>query len=237
MVLISELSTAANPNQIYRCIANLNIYDSPQVERLATQAAQGRCLQIVEPLAPADAIAVQLCEDDYPGWLHPADLKHLVVVPSVQLPALLTEIEIRDRLPHVIAFCQAAMATPNYYEWGGTVAPNYDCSGLMQAAFASVGVWLPRDAYQQEAFTQPIAIGELMPGDLLFFGTPQKATHVALYLGEGNYIHSSGKAQGRNGIGIDSITDLSHPVSQNYFAQVRKAGRVVASYQAGNPCW
>ncbi|HIK16551.1 MAG TPA: C40 family peptidase [Leptolyngbyaceae cyanobacterium M33_DOE_097] len=237
MVLISELSTAAKPNQIYRCTANLNIYDSPKVERLATQAAQGRYLQIVDPLAHSTAIAVKLYEDDYPGWLKPADLNHLVIAPTVQPPAALTEAEIRDRLPHVIAFCQAAMATPNYYEWGGTVAPNYDCSGLMQAAFAAVGVWLPRDAYQQEAFTQSIAIGELMPGDLLFFGTPQKATHVALYLGEGNYIHSSGKAQGRNGIGIDSITDLSHPVSQNYFAQVREAGRVVASYQTGNPCW
>jgi len=237
MVLISELSTTANPNQFYHCTANLNIYDSPQVERLATQAAQGRYLQIVEPLAHSNAIAVKLYEDDYPGWLNPADLNYLVVAPNIQLPTVLTEAEIRDRLPRVIAFCQAAMATPNYYEWGGTVAPNYDCSGLMQAAFASVGVWLPRDAYQQESFTQAIAIGELVPGDLVFFGTPQKATHVALYIGEGNYIHSSGKTQGRNGIGIDSITNLSHPVSQNYFTQVRGAGRVVASYQAGKPCW
>ena len=66
------------------------------------------------------------------------------------------------------------MQRSNYYLWGGTVRPNYDCSGLMQAAFASVGIWLPRDAYQQEGFTQAITIGELATGDLVFFGTSKK---------------------------------------------------------------
>ena len=100
------------------------------------------------------------------------------------------------------------MQQPNYYLWGGTVAPNYDCSGLMQAAFKSVGVWLPRDAYQQEAFTQSISFEELLAGDLVFFGSDEKATHVGLYLGEGCYIHSSGQKQGRNGIGIDKLSEM-----------------------------
>ncbi|HEY9910189.1 MAG TPA: C40 family peptidase, partial [Thermosynechococcaceae cyanobacterium] len=114
------------------------------------------------------------------------------------------------------------------------VAPNYDCSGLMQAAFASVDIWIPRDAYQQEAFVQPIALSELIPGDLVFFGTPTKATHVGLYLGADQYIHSSGKDQGRNGIGIDRVSGQGDRVSQTYHAQLRGAGRVVACYQ---PCW
>jgi cell wall-associated NlpC family hydrolase len=100
----------------------------------------------------------------------------------------------------------------------------------MQAAFQSVGVWLPRDAYQQEAFTQGIDINELQPGDLIFFGTPQKATHVGLYLGDGYYIHSSGKEQGRNGIGIDQLSDQGDKVSQAYYQQLRGAGRVIKSY-------
>ncbi|CAD5971624.1 NLP/P60 [Planktothrix tepida] len=51
----------------------------------------------------------------------------------------------------------------------------------MQAAFASAGIWIPRDAYQQEAFTQPITFhrdpldfSSLLSGDLIFFGTPKK---------------------------------------------------------------
>ncbi|NJR73980.1 MAG: C40 family peptidase, partial [Scytonema sp. CRU_2_7] len=109
--------------------------------------------------------------------------------------------------------------------------PNYDCSGLMQAAFASVGIRIPRDAYQQEAFTQPISIAELQPGDLVFFGTSQKATHVGLYLGDGCYIHSSGKEIGRNGIGIDRLSEQGDKVSQSYYQQLRGAGRVVSSYK------
>jgi cell wall-associated NlpC family hydrolase len=140
----------------------------------------------------------------------------------------------------VIAFAQAAMTQPNFYLWGGTVAPNYDCSGLVQHAFSTQGIWLPRDAYQQEAFVQRFEnkgnrsedlVETLEPGDLIFFGTPVRATHVALYLGDGAYIHSSGKDQGRNGIGIDSLTDHRGQVSRNYYAQVRGAGRVVSSYQ------
>jgi cell wall-associated NlpC family hydrolase len=136
-------------------------------------------------------------------------------------------------LPEVIAFTEAAMRTPNTYLWGGTVAPNYDCSGLMQAAFASVGIPIPRDAYQQESFALKIDQSDLKSGDLVFFGTPERITHVALYLGNGHYIHSSGKDQGRNGIGIDSIKDLSNPVSQRYFEQLRSFGRIVRAYQPG----
>ena len=144
------------------------------------------------------------------------------------LAPIWTAAEIRDRIPEIIAFTQSAMSVPNVYLWGGTVAPSYDCSGLMQAAFASVGIRLPRDAYQQEAFLEPVE--NLIPGDLVFFGTPQKATHVGLYLGDLRYIHSSGKDQGRNGIGIDQLSEESDRVSQTYFAQYRGAGRAIASY-------
>ena len=103
----------------------------------------------------------------------------------------------------------------------------------MQAAFVATGIWLPRDAYQQEAFTQPVSnINDLEPGDLVFFGTPEKATHVGLYLGDNRYIHSSGKAQGRNGIGIDVLSEDGDKVSQDYYRQLRGYGKVVASYQS-----
>jgi cell wall-associated NlpC family hydrolase len=101
----------------------------------------------------------------------------------------------------------------------------------MQAAFASVGIQLPRDAYQQESFVEKIELSDLIPGDLIFFGTLEKITHVGLYLGDDRYIHSSGKDQGRNGIGIDELSADANEVSRAYFAQLRGAGRVVQSYQ------
>ena len=248
----------------YQCQQDVNIYDSPQLKDLATQAATARQLRILSlPLdaqgqlqhpLPHPAIPVCLYEDDYPGWLALDDLSTLRAIdyPS-PIPTLDAE-EIRDRIPQIITYMTTAMAQPNEYLWGGVIGPNYDCSGLMQAAFRSQGIWLPRDGYQQEAFVQPVDLNALEMGDLIFFGPKERANHVALYLGEsrqnGNaerrYIHSSGKSMGRNGIGIDRLppsqpanpsntppleTDaLDDPISQAYANIVHGAGRVIASY-------
>ncbi len=217
--------------QEYVCGRALNLYKTAELEGLVTQAALGMHLRLGQ--ASSNAYAVILCEDDYPGWISAADWEVLKPAEQPYQPVSLDRSAIESRLPEAIAFTQRAMATPNTYLWGGTVGPNYDCSGLMQAAFASVGIRLPRDSYQQEAFTQPIGWDELMPGDLVFFGTPERTKHVALYLSHGDYIHSSGVDQGRNGIGIDSLTNLAHPVSAAYHQQLRRAGRVMTSYCPG----
>ena len=213
----------------YICQKNLNLYHTPSGEGLVTQAATGRHLQIVSICEDA-TMKVRLCEDDYPGWLLASDSSNLELASSKYSAIAFSHLEIKSQLPEVINFTLQAMQQPNYYLWGGTVAPNYDCSGLMQAAFKSVGVWLPRDAYQQEAFTQKISFEELLPGDLVFFGVAEKATHVGLYLGESCYIHSSGQKQGRNGIGIDKLSEQGDEVSTSYYQQLRGFGRVMSSY-------
>lgn len=226
--MVSFEQLQANLTAEYQCQSDLNLYDSPSCTRLATQAASGRQLQVVD----LDRIAVKvcLCEDDYSGWVLISNLSILELAVVPYQASALSQAEITAKLPAVINFTQLAMQQPNYYLWGGTVAPNYDCSGLMQAAFAAVGVWLPRDAYQQEAFTQSIHFEELLPGDLIFFGSAQKATHVGLYLGDGCYIHSSGKEMGRNGIAIDRLSEQGDEVSRSYYRQLRCCGRVVKSY-------
>ncbi len=268
----------------YQCKEIVFLYDSPKCDRLATQAARGRHLRLqqqdLNPDENHTAIRVHLCEDDYSGWLAIADLDQIEPASCPYQPQAVSIDLIQQRRCEIIAFTHQAMKTPNHYLWGGTVAPNYDCSGLMQAAFASVGIWIPRDAYQQQAFaqalplfvnpkpeegelsrTQPgfdkrhsnhkplhqlahppencpiqpnsgeIVLSYLQPGDLVFFGPNHKATHVGLYLGERLYIHSSGTDQGRNGIGIDVLSEQGDQVSQAYFQQLQGAGRIVASYQ------
>ncbi len=222
----------------YRARSHINIYDSPKCDRLATQAALGRHLRALNQSLnnvnlDTTAVMVRLCEDDYPGWLDLRDIELLDATQTVYHPLVLSEVQIKEKLPIAINFTREAMHQSNYYLWGGTVGPNYDCSGLMQAAFVAAGIWLPRDAYQQEAFTKPVSnINDLEPGDLVFFGTSEKATHVGLYLGDNRYIHSSGKAQGRNGIGIDVVSEDGDKVSQDYYRQLRGYGKVVASYQS-----
>ncbi len=215
----------------YRCRVNLDLYSSPACEGLATQAAAHRHLR-VESLTPIGAaLRVWLCEDDYPAWLKLTDVDQLELTTDIYQPAKIDRAVIAARIPEIIAFTQSALQVPNQYLWGGTVAPNYDCSGLMQAAFQSQGIWLPRDSYQQEAFVEQVAIDQMLPGDLIFFGTPEKTDHVALHLGDLRYIHSSGIQMGRNGIGIDTLSDRStDPVSTGYFAKLRCCGRVMTSY-------
>ncbi|GAB4141796.1 MAG: C40 family peptidase [Cyanobacteria bacterium J069] len=234
----------AERSATYQCVENLNLYDSPTLQNLATQAVAGRQLRILAPLPDIDdhpasaAVSVVLCEDDYPGWVAVEDLDRLTVADAPYQAIALSADDIHACLPKVIDFARQAMAQPNHYLWGGTVGPNYDCSGLVQTAFAAAGIWLPRDAYQQEAFvanlpiTSPAAIAaaDLRPGDLVFFGRPDRCTHVGLYLGDGHYLHSSGKDQGRNGIGIDVLSEQGDAVSRAYLRQFRGAGRVVACY-------
>ena len=214
----------------YRCRVNLDLYSSPICQGLATQAAANRHLQIVSLTPTETAIPIRLCEDNYPAWLKLDDVQNLELTTDIYQPVQIDRSIIAAKIPQIIAFTQAAMQVPNQYLWGGTVAPDYDCSGLMQAAFQSQGIWLPRDSYQQEAFTEHISIADMLPGDLIFFGTPEKTDHVALHIGELQYIHSSGVQMGRNGIGIDWLTDrTTDRVSLGYYAKLRCCGRVIKS--------
>ena len=74
------------------------------------------------------------------------------------------------------------------YVWGGSTPNGFDCSGLMQYVFAKHGVYLPRVARQQQTVGVPVSFNNLQPGDLIFIHQP--ATHVALYIGDGYYLHA-----------------------------------------------
>ena len=230
-----ELLTAGS---CWQLLAPLDLYSRPGGSGLATQAAAGRCLRIVA--AGPGRLRVRLQEDGYPGWVKPADL--LGRARRAAAPALprLQRHQIEARLPQVLALALSWLQRPNVYLWGGTLGPDLDCSGLLQSAYASAGIWLPRDAYLQERFCQPVAVrvGQLQllqPGDLIFFGTARRCTHVGLHLGNGRYLHSSGREHGRNGMGIDDLHPSNRdPIARHYQAELRGAGRVMHSHD-GSP--
>ena len=234
------------PGSIWELQAALNLHARPSGPALATQAAAGRRLQVLGP-PPTVGLAgeprrrrVRLLEDGYPGWIEPANLLGIAVAAARPRPRLLQRDAIRRLVSEVLAWALAAADRPNTYLWGGSVGPDFDCSGIVQAAYASVGVWLPRDAYLQERFCQPVALrpGQyqlLEPGDLIFFGSPRRCTHVGLHLGGGRYLHSSGREHGRNGLGIDDLSPRNeHPVARHYRRELRGAGRVMRCHD-GSP--
>ena len=87
------------------------------------------------------------------------------------------------------------------YLWGGTSAKGTDCSGFVQSVFFRNGLILQRDASLQALHGMNIDISDgydrLKKGDLLFFGSRVNSnphvTHVAIYLGNKEYINSSGR--------------------------------------------
>ncbi|SBO43584.1 C40 family peptidase [Cyanobium sp. NIES-981] len=232
------------PGTTWRLLGPLDLFSRPRGPGLASQAVPGRCLQVLADPLPVDAgpsrLRVRLLEDGYPGWIAPQALLGIAIAAAPPTPRLLDRPAIAGRLAAVLAFAMAALHRPNTYLWGGSLGPDYDCSGLVQAAYASAGIWLPRDAYLQERFCQPVAVRPgviqlLEPADLIFFGTPQRCTHVGLHLGGGRYLHSSGQAHGRNGIGIDDLSPRNpDPVTVHYRRELRGAGRVMRCHD-GSP--
>ena len=77
------------------------------------------------------------------------------------------------------------------YVWGGADLSGFDCSGLVRFIYDQVGIPVPRTAAEQYSAAKPIELDVLKPGDLLFFRTQGKRiSHVAIYTGEGRFIHA-----------------------------------------------
>ncbi|MEG3629420.1 C40 family peptidase [Streptomyces poriticola] len=91
-----------------------------------------------------------------------------------------------SRAAAAVAYAYDKLGSP--YVWGATGPDAFDCSGLIQAAYRSAGVALPRTTYSQIDAGRRITRSELRPGDLVFFYSG--ISHVGIYVGNGQMIHA-----------------------------------------------
>ncbi|MFI6545361.1 NlpC/P60 family protein [Streptomyces prunicolor] len=91
-----------------------------------------------------------------------------------------------SRAAAAVSYAYQKLGSP--YVWGATGPNAFDCSGLIQAAYSSAGVSLPRTTYAQINAGQRVSRSELRPGDLVFFYSG--ISHVGIYVGDGQMIHA-----------------------------------------------
>ncbi|MER6403300.1 NlpC/P60 family protein [Streptomyces viridosporus] len=90
------------------------------------------------------------------------------------------------RAAEAVSYAYRKIGSP--YVWGAAGPNAFDCSGLVQAAYRSAGVSLPRTTYAQIGAGRRVSRAELLPGDLVFFYSG--ISHVGLYVGDGRMIHA-----------------------------------------------
>ena len=110
-----------------------------------------------------------------------------------------------------VAFAYAQLGKP--YQWGATGPGSFDCSGLVQAAWAAAGVSIPRTTYSQWAALPHIASSAIQPGDLLYY---DGEGHVAMYVGGGYIIDAP-----QTGMDIQKIPMNNSWYASNFDGAVR----------------
>ncbi|MEV6352056.1 C40 family peptidase [Streptomyces hydrogenans] len=94
----------------------------------------------------------------------------------------------------IVAFARAQVG--DAYVTGGTGPNSWDCSGLVQAAYAAAGIDLPRISYQQSSMGTSVSLSNLQPGDVLYWGSRSGSYHVAIYVGGGKYVGAQNSSTG-----------------------------------------
>lgn len=117
-----------------------------------------------------------------------------------------------------ISVALGKVGSPYFYKYGGSGPLGFDCSGLVQDAFAAAGKYLPRTAAQQYAQAPVhVPLSQAQPGDLLVWGSAPDFYHVAIYLGGGRVVQALNPEEGI------TVTDLAwmagmqlHPTVARY---------------------
>lgn len=103
----------------------------------------------------------------------------------------------------------------NAYVWGGTSLTNgTDCSGFTMRIYEHFGYSIPRTSSAQSSYFTGINSSDAQPGDLFFYGSNGRVSHVAMYIGGGQVIHAS---TARTGIKI----------SNAFYRTPIKVGRII----------
>lgn len=106
-----------------------------------------------------------------------------------------SSIQASSKAASVVALAKEQVGKP--YVWGATGPDKFDCSGLVQYVYQhAAGINLPRTTYDQVKVGQTVPLDKLQAGDLVFWGSETAPYHVAIYIGNNQYVNSATPDQG-----------------------------------------
>ena len=146
----------------------------------------GRWSHVVAPwqLSPKN-------EAGYPGWVPTAHLSPTDgTAPVAAAPVATVDAVALEGEHPALALAREHLGL--LYLWGGLTPLGLDCSGLVHHTWRRFGIVVPRDAYAQADFAEPVALDEVAPGDLYFFAHPgRRIHHVGIVVRPGRMVHAS----------------------------------------------
>ena len=201
---------AALPKLVVRHKNFCDVLSRPKVQGWHLTTLTRGC--VVSPVSPAeDGWQKVLLADGRTGFVQAS-----ILGPWYTAPCCDDEDGLRAALVDA-----AKLYAGTHYRWGGKSPMGIDCSGLVSMAYMLCGIYIYRDAKIVEGFPiREIGREDMGPGDLLFF-----PGHVAMYMGEGRYCHSTGRS-GDDGFTVNSLD----PTAPDYRADLADKITAVGSY-------
>lgn len=154
-----------------------------------TQALAGEPLRVLQERGEWVRVETAYA---YPGWVR---REHLEGKPDPDW--------LRPFATDPVEQARTLLGAP--YEWGGMSSAGIDCSGLVHMAFRACGRLVPRDADQQEEAGERLSESDLRVGDLVTYGSPEQADHIAFWLGGGRILHATRRE------GVDYVLEEDEP--------------------------
>ncbi len=131
---------------------------------------------------------------------------------AVTLTELLYGQGVSDVRVDLVQYAKQFVGNP--YVWGGTsLTGGADCSGFTLSIYKKYNVSLPHHAASQAQMGTKVSMGEIQPGDLVFYAKNGSINHVAIYIGNGQVIHASSP---KTGIKISSVNYRTPACARRY---------------------
>lgn len=164
-----------NSNERYAEVGEcdfLNVREKADADsKIYTKVYTGDIVKLIDEYGAWDQVQT---EDGTKGWVK---------------SEYLLSYEVNAKVEKVITLAKAQMGKP--YRWGATGPNSFDCSGLMYYCYKNAAnITLPRVSRDQAKAGVKVTKDELKAGDLVFFGSGSSITHVGMYIGNDQYIHS-----------------------------------------------